>query len=123
MRWQRKRVRAFNVARQVLLGDRIRVADNALTGVVGLLGETGLDPGDGLLIRPSQGVHTVGMLFPIDVLVLDKDDRILAMRPQMGPFRLTKVYWQGRAVLELPAGTIEGSGCAIGDHIEIAAVT
>lgn len=118
MRWQSKRVSAFNVARQALLGDQIRVADNALTGVVGLLGETGLRSGDGLLIKPSQGVHTWGMLFAIDVLVLDAENKVLAMRPQMRPFGVTRIYWAARAVLELPAGMIEKTKCALGDRIE-----
>jgi hypothetical protein len=123
MRWQRKRVSAFNVARQVLLGDQIRVADNALTGVVGLLGETGLRSGDGLLIKPSQGVHTWGMVFSIDVLVLDAENKVLAMRPQMRPFGVTKIYWDARAVLELPAGMIEKTRCEIGDRIEFSPIS
>jgi uncharacterized membrane protein (UPF0127 family) len=118
MRWQRKLVRVTNRTRDVLLGDRIRVADNALTGIVGLLGERRLPAGDGLWIRPSQGVHTFGMMFSIDVLVLDADCRVIAMRAPMPPFRLTSVYWEGRSVLELPPGTAAASGTTIGDELE-----
>jgi uncharacterized membrane protein (UPF0127 family) len=118
MRWHRKFVRVMNRTRGALLGDRIRIADNALTGIVGLLGERGLPPGDGLWIRPSQGVHTFGMLFSIDVLVLDGDDRVIAMRAPMPPFRLTSVYWEGRSVLELPPGAAAASGTRVGDEVE-----
>ena len=122
MRWHRKFVRVTNRTRGVLLGDRIRIADNALTGIVGLLGERGLASGDGLWIRPSQGVHTFGMLFPIDVLVLDGDDHVIAMRAPLSPFRLTPVFWEGRSVLELPAGTVAQTGTAVGDEIEFTRV-
>jgi uncharacterized protein len=118
MRWQRKLVHVTNRTRNVVLGDRIRVADNALTGIVGLLGERCLPPGDGLWIRPSQGVHTFGMMFSIDVLVLDGDDRVIAMRAPLSPFRLTPVFWEGRSVLELPAGTVAGSGTQLGDELD-----
>jgi hypothetical protein len=36
----------------------------------GLLGRRGLNAGEGLWIKPSFGVHTVGMRFPIDAIGL-----------------------------------------------------
>jgi len=123
MRWQKKLVRATNQTRGTTLGDRIRVADNGLTQVVGLLGERGLSAGDGLLILPSQGVHTWGMLFPIDVVVLDNDWNIIAIRRAMGPFRMTRVFFKAAAVLELPSGTVDASSSAVGDAITFARVS
>jgi len=100
------------------LGERVRVADSTLAGIVGLLGERALEPGDGLLIVPSQGVHTYGMMFAIDVLVLDHDWTVIAIRPKMGPFRLTRLYWKAAAVLELPPGTAEATLTRVGDELE-----
>lgn len=119
MRWQKKVVRAVNRTRNTVLGDRIRVAENSLTRAVGLLGERGLEAGDGLLIDPSQGVHTWGMLFPIDVLVLDDDFNALALRPRLRPFRMTRVFFKAAAVLELPPGTLDVTSTAVGDSIEL----
>ena len=115
MRWQKKLVHATNQTRGTVLGDRIRVADNGLTQVVGLLGEKSLTQGDGLLILPSQGVHTWGMLFPIDVIVLDGDWKVLAVRQSMRPFRMTRVFFDAAAVLELPAGIADSTATQIGD--------
>jgi len=92
MRWQRKAVCATNATRGTVLGQRIRVAETGMTRIVGLLGERELQPGDGLLIVPSQGVHTLGMRFPIDIAVLDDDWRVIAMRRDMRPFRMTRVF-------------------------------
>jgi len=117
MRWHKKLVQAVNQTRGNVLGDRIRVANNGLTQVVGLLGEKSLAPGDGLLILPSQGVHTWGMLFPIDVIVLDGDWKVLATRQRMGPFRMTKIFFKAAAVLELPCGVIASSATEIGDAL------
>ena len=118
MRWQKKTVRATNATRGSLLGERVRVADTGLTRIVGLLGERELQTGDGLLIVPSQGVHTWGMTFAIDVLVVDGDWNVIGMSHALRPFRMTRLFWKGAAVLELPAGTLNSSSTSVGDLIE-----
>jgi uncharacterized protein len=122
MRWQKKTVRATNTTRGTVVGQRIRVAETGLTRIVGLLGERELSPGDGLLIVPSQGVHTLGMRFPIDIAVLDNDWRVIAIRRDMGPFRMTRMFWKAAAVLELPSGMLESTSTLVGDTIEFARV-
>ena len=117
MRWHKKKVRAVNTTRGTVLGECIRVADTGLTRIVGLLGERKLSPGDGLLIVPCQGVHTWGMLFPIDIAVLDNDWNVLALRPRMRQFRMTRVFWRAAAVLELPPGTLDSTSTAVGDTL------
>ena len=118
MRWHRKVVRAVNTTRGTVLGERIRIADTGLTRIVGLLGERELMPGDGLLIVPSQGVHTWGMLFPIDVVVLDGGWKVLALRRRMRRFSMTRFFWRAAAVLELPPGMLDSTSTSIGDLLE-----
>ncbi|MGI9101715.1 MAG: DUF192 domain-containing protein [Terriglobales bacterium] len=118
MRWQKKVVRAVNQTRGTTLGEHIRVADTGLTRIVGLLGERELSQGDGLLIEPSQGVHTWGMLFPIDVVVLDNDWRTIAIRRALRPFRMTRIFFKAASVLELPPGTVDATSTAVGDAID-----
>jgi uncharacterized membrane protein (UPF0127 family) len=67
---------------------------------------------------PSQGVHTLGMQFPIDIAVLDDDWRVLATRHDMRPFRMTPIFWKAAAVLELPSGMLESTSTLVGDTIE-----
>jgi uncharacterized membrane protein (UPF0127 family) len=118
MRWQRKTARVTNATRGTVVGQRIRVAENGLTRIVGLLGERELQPGDGLLIVPSQGVHTLGMQFPIDIAILDNDWKVIAIRRNLRPFRMTRVFWKAAAVLELPSGMLEATSTLVGDRIE-----
>jgi len=122
VRWQKKMVRATNATRGALLGDQVRVADTGLTRIIGLLGERALQSGDGLLILPSQGVHTWGMRFGIDVAVLDGDWKVIGIKHTLGPFRMTRFFWKAAAVLELPAGTLNSTSTALGDLIEFEAV-
>src|SRR5206468_10664875 len=109
MRFRNKIVRALNTTRGTVLGECIRVADTGLSRIIGLLGESKLSPGDGLLIVPSQGVHTWGMMFPIDIVVLDGDWNVLALRRRMRQFRMTRIFWKASAVLELPSGMLDSS--------------
>jgi len=118
MRWHKKTLRAVNRTRGTVVSESVRVAESGLTRIVGLLGERDLLPGDGLLIVPSQGVHTLGMLFAIDIVVLDGQWNVIATRREVRPFRLTRVFWKAAAVLELPAGTVESCGTLIGDTLE-----
>jgi len=115
MRFGNKTVRAVNRTRGTVLGECVRVADTGLSRMIGLLGERKLSSGDGLLIVPSQGVHTMGMLFPIDIAVLDNDWNVLALRPRMRQFRMTQIFWKAAAVLELPSGMLDSSSTAVGD--------
>jgi len=108
-----------NITRKTLLGDRISVADGSLARLVGLLGRKSLEPGTGLLIVPSQAVHTLGMRFPIDVLFMDRTCRVVGLRPRLAPFRLSRLYWKAWAVLELPAGTAALSNTAFGDQLSV----
>jgi uncharacterized membrane protein (UPF0127 family) len=119
MRWHTKKLRVLNTTRGTVIAESARLAESGLTRIVGLLGERQLRPGDGLLIVPSQGVHTLGMLFSIDVLVLDGEWNVLAIRRDLRPFRMTRVFWTAAAVLELPCGSVASSGTAVGDSLEL----
>jgi len=118
MRWHQRTLRAMNRTRGTLVGESIRVADSGLTRIIGLLGERTLPSGDGLLIVPSQGVHTLGMLFAIDIVVLDGDWNVIATRRELRPCRMTRVFWKAAAVLELPRGVVESSRTVKGDILE-----
>lgn len=108
-----------NAGKAVTIGTRITVADTFLSRLFGLLGKTHLDPGCGLLIRPSSGVHTMGMMFPIDVVALDKAMRVVRIWRNLRPFRMTSVNFKISSVLELPAGQIEACQIERGDQLEI----
>lgn len=115
-----KRIAVTIPQKAVTIGDRIGLADTSLTRLFGLLGRSSLDPGDGILIRPSSGVHTFFMRFAIDVVALDKQLRVLRLWPRLRPWRLTSVSLKTHSVLELAPGQIEACGIEVGDQLAIA---
>ena len=103
------------------IADHVGCADGSLTRLVGLLGKTELEPGGGLLIQPSSGIHTVGMKFIIDAVGLDSQLRVVKLWPELRPNRISSVHLTVRSVLELPAGEIAKRSIEIGHTIEIVA--
>ncbi|MBZ5543068.1 MAG: DUF192 domain-containing protein [Acidobacteriia bacterium] len=107
----------FNKTKQTFLAYRVNIADSILTRLIGLLGKRSLGPDSGLWIFPSRGIHTLGMLFDIDVVFLDKDLRVVALRELVHPFSMTSLYFNAESVLELPAHTIFKSRTEVGDEL------
>jgi len=71
----------------------------------GLLGRSALADGAALIIAPSSAIHTFFMRFPIDVLFVTREGRIVGARESLAPWRLTAAPG-AFAVIELPTGTI-----------------
>ena len=103
----------------VTVGSRIGLADTSLSRLFGLLGKSGLDPGSGILIRPSSGVHTMWMKFPIDVVALDRSLRVYKVWPNLVPWRFTSVSTKIHSVLELAPGQIEACRIEPGDQLAV----
>ena len=100
--------------------ERCTVAESPLTRLRGLLGRDGLEPGEGLLLRPASSVHTYFMRFPIDVVFLDRALVVLGIDDGVDPWR-AKGRRGAKAVLELPAGESSRRGLSIGDRLTLAA--
>ncbi|WP_263365937.1 DUF192 domain-containing protein [Edaphobacter bradus] len=109
-----------NLTRNVTLGDHIRIADTVTSRFLGLLTRRELLPSEGLLIEPSSGVHTLGMRFAIDVLLLNREREVIAVYDSMPPFRMTRLFWKAASALELPSGVRLSTGTMVGDRLSIA---
>ncbi len=83
----------------------------------GLLFSQPLNEGAGLWITPCNSVHTFFMTYPIDVLFLDRDLRVVAIIENMVPGKVSSVYKQAKSVLELPAGAVKKQPVAVGEQL------
>jgi len=64
--------------------------------------------------------YSIGMLlFPIDLIFLSKDKRVVHLEEYFRPFRVSRVSLKTASVLELPTHTIYRSGTKVGDVVEI----
>lgn len=95
-----RRFRSLGYSR--ILGLEVPVASTFRSRVLGL---ALLDPErapPGLLIPRCRSVHTFGMWFPLDVLFLDGEDRVIELRRGVPPNRVVRCPGSN-AVLELPS--------------------
>ena len=108
---------AKNTSTGAVIADAVAVADTRATRAIGLLSRSGLEPGEGLWIVPSRGVHTCGMRFAIDVVALDEEGVVIDRVSDLKPWRMRLPRRGTAGVLELPAGTLVRSGTELGHRI------
>lgn len=116
-----KQVYIYNKTRETFVATEAEVADTYFQRLIGLLGRTRrwARAGRGLWIVPSHGVHTLGMLFAIDLVYLDSQGRVVHIEEYVRPFRISKVSLKARSVLELPPHTVFRTRTQIGDQFEV----
>ena len=91
-------------------------ARNIQEKIIGLIGRK--EP-VALMIKTRFGIHTFGLRFPIDVLILDKSDTVVKMSKHLKPNRI--FLWNPifNKIVELPKGWIEKNNIKIGDKIKL----
>jgi uncharacterized membrane protein (UPF0127 family) len=99
-----------------------QLAANPWTRLRGLIGVRALADGDGLLIKPCHGVHCMFMSIPIDVVYVDRSNRVVAVDKAMQPWAVGKIYRESAYVVELPAGAIDATGTQPGDQLAVTTV-
>jgi uncharacterized protein len=110
--------RVRNVTKDRLLANDAGEARSFSTRFMGLMGQKELPFGKGLHIVPCNAIHTFFMRIPIDTLFLDRSLKVVKALEAVPPWRATRVYFAAHSVLELPIGTISGSGTSEGDQLE-----
>jgi uncharacterized membrane protein (UPF0127 family) len=87
----------------------------------GLLHHDSLPDGSGLIIAPSNAIHTFFMRFAIDVAFVSKDGRVLKRRSAVAPWRIAGA-WRAFAVIELPVGALDRADTRRGDTLRLAGI-
>ncbi len=99
-----------------VLCERCVAANTPLARMRGLLGRKELPRGEGMLLRPAASVHTAFMRFPIDVVFVDRNGRVLDIARSVRPWRA--VACKGaKAVVELAAGECSRRDIEVGDDL------
>jgi uncharacterized membrane protein (UPF0127 family) len=109
-----------NTSRGKLVATRAELADSLWTRFRGLMLRRSLDADQALVIDPCSSIHMFFMRFPLDVLYVDREDRIVRVQECIQPWRVGPLRTNGaRYVIELPVGVIARTGTRVGDSIRI----
>lgn len=112
----------YNQDRECFLSLGVMAADTMLSRLRGLIGRYRLGPDEGVWVIPSQGVHTFGVLFPLDLIYLDEDRRVIHTVEHFPSFKISPLRVGAASVLQLPTHTIYSSQTQVGDRLVICSV-
>jgi len=112
-------MKLYHVDAQQILVDALEMAEDRRARSRGLIGHAPLEAGQGMLIRPCRWIHTFRMSFPIDVIYVDRDWRVVACSEDLVPSRFGRPVLRAQFVVELPAGAIRRAGVQPGDRLEL----
>jgi uncharacterized membrane protein (UPF0127 family) len=99
--------------------ERCVLAYSAPRRMKGLLGRKDLPAGEGIHLRPASSVHMFFMRFPIDVVFLDRELRVVDVRSALRPWKVAGKRG-AKSALELAAGEAERRGVRVGDQLQLA---
>lgn len=83
---------------------------------LGLIGKEFPSP---LYFKTHFGIHTIGLKFPIDVIILDSRNKVVRLKENLAPNWI--YFWPPffNRVIELPLGTIKKEKIKIGSIINL----
>lgn len=96
----------------------LRIAKTIFSRMKGLLFTDQLAPGHGLWLVPCNSIHSIGMRYSIDVIYLDKKNKIVRLTHELRPNRVGPLVWKAWSVIELPAGSLERIDVKVGDTLQ-----
>lgn len=99
---------------------KVSLANTFFTRARGLLFSPPLKENEGLWIKPCNSVHTFFMSYPIDVVFLDSQNRIMCINKSMPPWRTSRIVKGAKSVLEINSGAAEKLRLEIGDSLDFA---
>lgn len=77
------------------------------TGIKKFIGLMGKDRPETIIFKTRFGIHTFFLKFPIDLIIVSKEKRVVFIKKSVKPNRV--VFWDFRydTVIELPEGLIK----------------
>jgi len=110
-------MKVINLSKNTLLADKAGLANTFSKRLIGLLSRRSLEKGEGLILSPSNCIHSFFMRFTIDVIFLDKNSAVVGVLLSFKPFRFSPIYFNASSAIEVPEFTISSTHTQPGDKI------
>ncbi|MDP2671840.1 MAG: DUF192 domain-containing protein [bacterium] len=98
---------------------KVKIYSTLWSKVKGVIGES--EPkgfGEGVALPGVNSIHTFFVSFPIDLVFLDKGNRITRLVDGLKPWRVSPLVFQAKTTLELKTGSIKHLGLKLGDQVK-----
>lgn len=113
-----KEFKIINKRNRIFIG-KVRVADNFLTRLKGLLGRKPLSTFQGLLLKPCKQVHTIGMRYPLSIWYIDKELKVIKIVDNLQPYKISPYVKDSLLIIEFPSNWAQITGSREGDLLDV----
>ncbi|EQC46829.1 DUF192 domain-containing protein [Bacteriovorax sp. Seq25_V] len=101
-----------------LIAEKIKIADSFFARLIGLMFKGPLVEFDSLLIKKCNSIHTFFMKYPIDVVFMNKNFKVVRVYRNIKPWRMTRIVFGATQVIEFEAGKLKGD-LKVGEELEL----
>jgi uncharacterized membrane protein (UPF0127 family) len=115
--------RLYNRTIDAEVASNVKKAQTLWQRLCGLLSHRDIAPTQGMWFDNCSSIHTMGMRAPIDVIFLDGQHRVVAIRRAVKPNRFFVGHSRARALVELGAASAPRGNVAIGDRLALVDVS
>lgn len=110
-------MRLRNATTGEIIASEVDRADSIIARMVGLLNRPHIDPEQGLWFSNCGTIHTMGMREPIDVVFLDRENRVMQTLRNVAQNRLAVSCIGAYITVELGNGALDGRDILVGDRL------
>ena len=104
-----------------VIAHQVDYANDLMSRMKGLMFMDDMIGMDGLIIESCNSIHNCFVRFSLDVVFLDKNNKIVKIVRNFKPWRFSKIYFKAKRVLELKEGTLP-EDVLEGDEVEVLGV-
>jgi uncharacterized membrane protein (UPF0127 family) len=108
-----------NVTTGKILARNVLRAEGLLERMLGFIPRSNIPPDDGLWFENCSAIHTVGMRNRIDVIFLDKSNRVIRVERSVPRYRLAITCLGAHTVVELGEANGAGRDLLAGDELAL----
>lgn len=112
---------------EIMTKDKILIANEAIEAkstvqkMKGLMFSSSMQGFDGMLFKRCNSIHTFFMKYPIDILFMNKEMKIVKIIRNLQPWRITRMYFSAYQALEVMGGTLD-ERVREGDELEVVCI-
>ncbi len=115
----KKIMKLIDTTNDNIIGDKIEIAESFWSKTVGLLNRKKLKKDEGLLLKKTRSIHSIGMKFNFDAIYLDKDFKIVEIHHNIKPNKVLPIVFNAKHTLEVAANTAKELGLKKGNFLKI----
>ena len=105
-----------------MIAKKALLADSFFKRFKGLMFGEKMEGYDALVLKPCNSIHTFFMQYSIDVIFLDKELRIIKIKRNLQPWRITPMYFSSNQVVEFVGGHLDRN-LKKGDELEVVCIS